>query len=110
MQRLLALVCVATGLWAAEDKSKTMAEFSGELERLAAAVAPAVVQVQVSSWCAPETSTREVAGSLSSCRVVGSGIIVDPSGYIITNEHVVRNARRIRVMLAPKPAADGPAT
>jgi serine protease Do len=34
--------------------------------------------------------------------VVGSGVIVDPSGYIITNEHVLRNARHIRVMLTPK--------
>ena len=28
-------------------------------------------------------------------------VIVDPSGYIITNEHVVRNAHKIRVMLTP---------
>jgi serine protease Do len=37
---------------------------------------------------------------------------VDPSGYIITNEHVVRNARRIRVMLTPTPdhSEDGLAT
>ena len=27
----------------------------------------------------------------------GSGVIVDPKGYIITNEHVVRDAERIRV-------------
>jgi S1-C subfamily serine protease len=30
-------------------------------------------------------------------------VIVDPAGYIITNEHVVRNARQIRVMLTLKP-------
>jgi S1-C subfamily serine protease len=35
--------------------------------------------------------------------VIGSGVIVDASGYIITNEHVVQNACRIRVMLTPKP-------
>ena len=35
-------------------------------------------------------------------RVVGSGVIVDPSGYIISNEHVLRNAGRIHVMLTPK--------
>ncbi|PWT97645.1 MAG: peptidase S1 [Terriglobia bacterium] len=109
MRRFLVLICVATCIRAAEDKSRSLAEFSGELERLAAAVAPAVVQVRVSAWCAPESATRENAATLASCRVVGSGVIVDPSGYIITNEHVVRNARRIRVMLTPKPGADGPA-
>ena len=108
MHRLVVLLCLATGVRAAEDRSKALAEFSSELERLAAAVAPAVVQVQVSGWCSADPTSRETAGTLSSCRVVGSGVIVDPSGYIITNEHVVRNARRIRVMLTPKPAADAP--
>ena len=110
MQRFLLLICVATCIRAAEDKSRSLAEFSGELERLAAAVAPAVVQVRVSAWCAPEPTTPENAAFLTPCRVVGSGVIVDPSGYIITNEHVVRNARRIRVMLTPKAAGDRLAT
>jgi serine protease Do len=107
MQRFIVLLCLATCIWAGEDKSRSLAEFSGELERLAAAVAPAVVQVQVSAWCAPEATSRENPATLTSCRIVGSGAIVDPSGYIITNEHVVRNARRIRVLLASKPAGDG---
>ena len=77
MQRLILLLCLATYLQAAEDRSRSLAEFSGELERLAAAVAPAVVQVQVSAWCAPEATTRENASTLTSCRVVGSGAIVD---------------------------------
>ena len=29
----------------------------------------------------------------------GSGIIIDPEGYILTNNHVVRNTRRLRVRL-----------
>ena len=88
---------------AADEKTNGLAQFSGALERLAATVAPAVVQVQVSSWCAATPANPEDSASLKSCRVVGSGVIVDASGYIITNEHVVRNARRIRVMLTPTP-------
>ena len=84
------------------EKTSALAEFSGALERLAASVAPAVVQVQVSAWCASASASGEDAMALTSCRVVGSGVIVDPAGYIITNEHVVRNARQIRVMLTPK--------
>jgi len=93
------VLCLSACLPAADEKTKALADFSGALERLAATVAPAVVQVQVSAWCASDSGVS----TLRSCRVVGSGVIVDPSGYIITNEHVVHNARRIRVMLTPKP-------
>jgi serine protease Do len=102
MQRFLAALCLAACAHAADDKTTALAQYSGALERLAATVAPAVVQVQVSAWCGPESPNTANPGTLAACRVVGSGVIVDPSGYIITNEHVVRNARRIRVMLTPK--------
>jgi len=106
---LIALFLVVCGWAAGDEKTNALAQFSGALERLAATVAPAVVQVQVSAWCGSESASR--GAILTACKVVGSGVIVDPSGYIITNEHVVRNARRIRVMLTPKSdrAGDGPA-
>jgi len=100
---LIFLFLAASGSAAADDRTNGLTQFSGALERLAGTVGPAVVQVQVSAWCASAQAGAEDASSLRSCRVVGSGVIVDASGYIITNEHVVRNARRIRVMLTPKP-------
>jgi len=104
MRRLqIFLILVTCASAAADERTNGLTQFSGALERLAGAVGPAVVQVQVSSWCASAPANGEDASSLRSCRVVGSGVIVDASGYIITNEHVVRNARRIRVMLTPKP-------
>ncbi len=36
-------------------------------------------------------------------RSLGSGVIVDPNGYIVTNEHVVEKADRIRVQLQNDP-------
>jgi serine protease Do len=37
-------------------------------------------------------------------RSLGSGVIVDPKGYIVTNRHVVENADRVRVTLMDEPA------
>src|SRR5258708_8798195 len=36
-------------------------------------------------------------------RSLGSGVIVDPKGYIVTNRHVVEKADRIRVKLQDDP-------
>ena len=36
-------------------------------------------------------------------RSLGSGVIVDPKGYILTNNHVVEHADRIRVQLQDEP-------
>ena len=36
-------------------------------------------------------------------RSLGSGVIVDPKGYILTNDHVVERADRIRVQLQNDP-------
>jgi serine protease Do len=43
---------------------------------------------------------REDAGKVSAARGVGSGVVLDADGYIVTNAHVVQGARRIRVVLA----------
>jgi len=108
MQRFLIVLCLSACAQAAvDDKTNALADFSGALERLAATVGPAVVQVQVSAWCSADSADGEGGVTLAACKVVASGVIVDASGYIVTNEHVVRNARHIRVMLTPKPDYSG---
>jgi serine protease Do len=64
--------------------------------RLAEALTPAVVNVRTSSEAprsrAEETRPRQTRG-------LGSGFVVDPGGYIVTNHHVIDGARSIEVTL-----------
>jgi serine protease Do len=39
-------------------------------------------------------------------RASGSGVIVDPEGYIVTNAHVVAGAQSIRVRMTSAPRAE----
>ncbi len=45
--------------------------------------------------------TKRLRAALGRERAVGSGVIVDPDGYIVTNAHVVKGADRVRVVLTP---------
>ena len=77
------------------------------MEGLVAKVSPAVVQIQVSGYGALEESSRSETALIARQRAVGSGVIVDPDGYIMTNAHVVQGAQHIRVILS-MPSGDLP--
>jgi serine protease Do len=49
---------------------------------------------------APATETAAVAPSQSRINGMGTGIIIDPRGYIVTNYHVVEDVNVIRVKLS----------
>jgi serine protease Do len=105
---LICLICSVTASDAtcADKRTTSLAEFSTQLEKLAADVAPGVVQVQVSAWSPADPDHSDVSAVLKPGHIVGSGVIVDPSGYIVTNEHVIHGARRIRVMLNAEPDSE----
>jgi serine protease Do len=69
-------------------------------ERAAAAIAPAVVSV-INEQDAPAelpTFLRDLAPR-DEVRGLGSGVIIDESGYILTNNHVVEGATTLKVRL-----------
>ena len=76
-----------------------MVELNGALEELAAKVSPAVVQVLVTGYAPLREEDRSQTAFIVRQHAVGSGVIVDPNGYIMTNAHVVEGAQRIRVAL-----------
>ena len=77
--------------------SKVLADYSAAIEDLAQSASPAVVQVLVQTVAPLGKGDTQRMGFVSEQEATGSGVIVDPDGYIVTNAHVVQNARRIDV-------------
>jgi serine protease Do len=75
------------------------------LQSLVERVSPAVVQVLATGYAPAQGPAA--AGLLSRERGTGSGVVLDPSGYVVTNAHVVEGARRVQVALAARSGGEG---
>jgi serine protease Do len=87
------------------SKAESLQQFDGSLEVLADRVSPSVVQILVAGFGAVEQSGEDSGANtglvVGRQRAIGSGVIVDPEGYILTNYHVISGAQRIRIALLP---------
>ena len=91
----------------AEDSEaqKVLVKLNSALESLAAKVSPAVVQILVTGYGPLHEADKSQTALIVRQHAVGSGVIVDSNGYIMTNAHVGEGAQRIRVAL-PLPMGD----
>src|SRR6478736_9453542 len=88
----------------AQDPLVRMNESIDELTRK---VWPSVVQILVSGYgVRADESPGDANVVLGPQQSTGSGFVIDAEGYIITNAHVVNNARRIQVVV-PSTKIDG---
>ena len=80
------------------------------VDALTRKVWPSVVQVLVTSYGVREDTVRGDANVVfGRQRSSGSGFVIDPDGYIMTNAHVVSGAQRVQIVL-PTENADGTLT
>src|ERR1700685_3540108 len=91
---------------AASSRENLLAHFNDSLEELTSRVSPSIVQVQVTGYRSIEAKDESETSLIGRERSLGSGVIVDPDGYIITNAHVVKGAQRIRVVVSSRPYGD----
>jgi serine protease Do len=85
-----------TGVFSASP----LRQLDADLKALTAKVSPAVVQILVTGYGPVGGGNPSQAAVVVRQQGVGSGVILDPSGYIITNAHVVKGAERVQVIFA----------
>jgi serine protease Do len=93
---------LAAGQPAQRQRTNSLRSMSGEFQALVERVRPAVVQIVTSGFVAAGAQDGATIHNRSGS---GSGVIVHPEGYVVTNAHVIGSMRRIDVVL-PAPAGD----
>ena len=93
---------LALGLaWCALAQPPTLSQLSGSFQALTKKVNASVVKVVATGYRRLDEDESDEPGLSAKERTSGSGFIIDPSGYIVTNAHVVTGAQRVNVTLLP---------
>ena len=97
---LFVVLAGSASVWAQSSagNESALVRLSGSFESLSEQVGPAVVQIFATGYNTTLGNTESTL--LSREPSSGSGVILDPEGFILTNAHVVQGARRVQVLLA----------
>lgn len=110
---LLSVVLLASSFEVSAQTQKSrsapdaLRQLNESVEALVQRVSPSVVQILVTGYTSTEQGERgETNLIIGKQRATGSGVIVDPEGYIVTNAHVLSGAEKIEVIVPPQLVAD----
>src|SRR6266576_7123136 len=103
------LVAVATAAFVATHpiavtaqsrSDNTLRKLNESVDALIKKVSPSVVQILVTGYGPVESTEHSTTAlTLGRQRAIGSGFVIDSSGYIITNAHVVAGAQRVQLVI-----------
>jgi serine protease Do len=83
-------------------------QISASMESLSKRVSPGVVQIFATGYNLDGDREHRNTDLSSRSSISGSGIIIAPDGWIVTNAHVVQGGRRIRIRLTQEAASSTP--
>jgi serine protease Do len=98
----LLILGVGSALAQTENENSPLALLSGSIRELTGRVAPSVVEIVVTGYGTGDGQHGTVSNQVAMQRSTGSGVIVDPSGFIMTNAHVVQGALSLKVLMADR--------
>lgn len=88
------------------EKMDVLKELSASFEEISERSGRAVVQIFVRSYVTAADSSDSGNELLTAENSSGSGIILSPDGYILTNAHVVKGAHSVKVQLNVRTEAE----
>ncbi len=100
---MLSLACglAAPSLAQDADEDILFNRLSQRMRAVSDTVNPCVVQIFTAAY-GPVANAQGQVATFGTQRSSGSGVILDPKGFIVTNAHVVDGARKVQVLLSPQ--------